>query len=62
MAYPAREQAVDTLQYYLRTVYEAAGLKWTSDNNSEVAGIVDDLIDASKMEFRAELEAMEHKR
>lgn len=42
----ARARAAHLLNFYLRQVYEAAGLRWTTDNEAEVMGIVDDLIDA----------------
>jgi len=32
-----------TLVHYMRTAFEAAGLRWTSDNESEVTDIIEDL-------------------
>lgn len=46
----ARNSAVSTLSHYLRTAFEAAGLRWDSDNQAEVEGIVDSIIDAAKEE------------
>lgn len=37
------EQAKSTLVHYFQTAFEAAGLKWDSDNVTEVEGIVDDI-------------------
>jgi hypothetical protein len=31
------------LRYYLRTIWEKAGLKWDSDNDAEVDEIIDDI-------------------
>ena len=43
----ARECAQRTLVFYVRTAWEKAGLKWEADNESEVRGIVDDIIQAA---------------
>ena len=36
-------EAARLLKHYLRTAWRAAGLKWDSDNDAEVDGLVDDL-------------------
>lgn len=41
----SRIKAANTLVHYLCTVWEAAGLTWTADNEAEVRGLVDDLLD-----------------
>lgn len=41
-----REQAASTLTWYFKKVFEKAGLKWDSDNDAEMRGIVDDIIEA----------------
>lgn len=38
------------LTHYLRTVWEAAGLKWDGDNYAEAEEIVDLIIDAAAEE------------
>lgn len=38
------EKAKSTLVHYIREAFEAAGLKWGSDNVTEVEGIVDDMV------------------
>ena len=43
-----RTDAKRTLVHYFRVVFDAAGLQWTSDNEGEVEGIIDDVLDASK--------------
>ena len=35
------DKAKELLQHYFRVVAEEAGVRWDSDNNSEVADIVD---------------------
>jgi len=42
-----RQQAIDTVTWYFKKVYEKAGLQWDSDNNAEIAGIVDDIVQAA---------------
>ena len=37
------EKAKSTLVHYFRTVWTEAGLRWDSDNVTEVEGIVDDI-------------------
>lgn len=48
----ARKSAQQTLTHYLRTAFEAAGLRWDSDNQAEVEGIVDSIIEAAKEETK----------
>lgn len=42
-----KKEAADILVHYFRQVYEKAGLGWSSDNEVEVRGIVDDLVQAA---------------
>lgn len=42
-----REQARRLLKFYLRQAYTAAGLRWDSDNDSEIDEIVDLIISAA---------------
>lgn len=44
----AAERATRVLVYYLRTAWERAGLKWERDNESEVRGIVTDIVTAAQ--------------
>lgn len=43
----ASERAARVLVYYVRTIWQRAGLEWTSDNESEVRGIIEDTIEAA---------------
>lgn len=40
--------ATSLLSYYMKTAFEAAGLNWSSDNDSEVEQMVEAIINASK--------------
>lgn len=40
-------RATSLLQHYLRLAVTASGQRWDSDNNAEVADIVDSIIDAA---------------
>lgn len=42
------DRAEQLLRYYLRTVWEAAGMSWDEDNDAEVGGIVDALCAADE--------------
>ena len=42
----ATANAERVLIYYIRTVWERSGLKWDSDNEAEVRGIVEDILQA----------------
>jgi hypothetical protein len=42
-----REKAEDLLIFYFRKAWEEAGLRWDSDNSSEIRQIVDHLVDAA---------------
>jgi hypothetical protein len=57
-----RERAEDLLVWYVCKAWEAAGLKWDGDNDSEVRSIVDAALDAAladtKAEAKAEAEAL----
>ena len=54
----ARERAEDLLVFYVRKAWEAAGLKWDSDNDSEVRSIVDAALDAALLDAKAEVETL----
>jgi hypothetical protein len=56
-----RERAEDLLVWYVRKAWEAAGLKWDSDNDSEVRVIVDSVLDAALLDAKAEVEALRSK-
>ena len=43
-----QQRAPSLLQHYLKFGLEAAGYRWDSDNQGEVAEIVDSIIDAAK--------------
>ena len=42
-----KQRAISLLQHYLKFGLEAAGYRWDGDNQSEVADIVDSIIDAA---------------
>lgn len=44
----ARQQATRLLTHYMAMLFEQAGLKWNSDNNAEMATIVDLIVEAAK--------------
>jgi hypothetical protein len=44
----AHLDAISTMQHYLKTAFEAAGLHWSSDNDEEVEGLCDNLVDAAR--------------
>ena len=48
------KEAKELLTYYLRKVWEKAGLNWNADNQAEAEGIADHLIEAAcdRMEER----------
>lgn len=48
----AAERVEDLLAHYLRTVWQAAGLKWDSDHYAEVGAIVDGI--ANMIRYRVE--------
>lgn len=54
-------EAKRTLSYYLRTVWREAGLNWDSDNQSEVNGIVDSLIEAVDRKHEDRLASIQHR-
>jgi hypothetical protein len=57
----ARERAEQLLVWYFQHAWEAAGLKWDGDNESEVRSIVDAILDAAlagaKIDASIEVEA-----
>lgn len=51
-------EAKRVLNHYIRKAWEASGLRWDSDNEAEVDGIVDDLVRGIKAEINeAEIKA-----
>ena len=42
----SKHNAKRLLCHYFRTMWEKSGLAWDGDNEVEVSGIVDDIIDA----------------
>lgn len=56
------EQAKSTLVHYFRTLFEANGLKWDSDNVTEVEGIVDDISMGVRKEIDEEAQDSEEVR
>ncbi len=42
------ESAKSTLRYYLKTVWEQTGLKWTSDNDAEVDDILQAVFETAR--------------
>jgi len=51
----ALNRAKSTLLHYFHTVFEAAGLNWSSDNVAEVEGVVDDIYEAVTEQAKEEL-------
>ena len=49
MANP-KQEAINILIHYFRTVFEKVGLKWDYDNEVELQGIVNDIVDAAVLE------------
>jgi hypothetical protein len=47
------DRAGDLLIFYIAKMWEAAGLKWDSDNDNEIRNLVDHLISAAKTEVTA---------
>lgn len=45
-----RANAVKILSYYFRTVYTKIGLRWTQDNQAELAVAVDLIAESGKEE------------
>jgi hypothetical protein len=43
----ARDRAVQLIQHYVETAFRKSGLKWTSDNEAELADFVDRVIEAA---------------
>jgi len=40
-----KKEAVEGLQFYFKTAWEATDLEWTKDNDREVEAIVDDILE-----------------
>jgi len=51
-----RIDAKRTLVFYLKLCLEKAGGEWSSDNQVEVEGIVDDILDAVRHEMSVSAE------
>lgn len=43
--------ATDLLIYYLKTLFEANGLKWNDDNDAEIEALIGAIINSSKSEI-----------
>ena len=43
----ACDRASRILVYYIRTLWERSGMKWDSDNESEVRGVIEDILAAA---------------
>ena len=60
----AWDEAADLLIFYMRRVWEQAGLGWESDNSAEIRNLVDHLATAAREqaddEIRAHLENAPH--
>lgn len=50
------DYAKEILVHYFETVWRQAGLNWTSDNQAEIEGAVDDLVRGIKAETVRECE------
>lgn len=48
----AEARAVNTLTYYFKLIASGAGVKWTADNNAEIAGVVSDIAEAGRLRAR----------
>lgn len=46
----AKNRAYTTLKHYIKLVWDNAGLKWNGDNDDEIMGIVEDLLEAATEE------------
>lgn len=53
------EKAKSTLVHYFRTVWQEAGLKWDSDNVTEIEGIVEDIAAGVRREIEEQEEDAE---
>lgn len=42
------ERAKALLIHYFKTLFEAQGLQWNEDNESEIADIIDAILEATK--------------
>lgn len=43
----ADDRAARVLVYYLKTLWERAGMEWTADNEAEVRSIIEDVLGAA---------------
>ena len=48
----SRAAAKGTLIFYFKMLAEKAGINWDTDNEAEVGGIIDDILDAAKSEAK----------
>jgi hypothetical protein len=46
----AKSRAYHTLKHYIKLAWDNANLKWDNDNDTEVMGIVEDIIQAASEE------------
>jgi len=54
----AKDEAVHLAQYYFRLIFQKDGVRWDEDNDSEIALIVDRIVDAARDEVREEIKAL----
>ena len=45
-------RATDDLRWYLRKIFLTVGLEWTTDNDSEVESIVENIVEAAAAKAR----------
>lgn len=48
----AREKAKELARHYFRLLAKAAGVRWTEDNDGEIAALVDAIIAAAQADGR----------
>jgi len=51
----AQQRATEFAQHYYSTAFEAAGLTWGADNNTEVEDLIEYTVTAAKVEAIAEI-------
>lgn len=52
-------EAKRVFNHYMRKAWEASGLRWDSDNEVEVNGIIDDLVNGIREELHMEKEKVD---
>jgi nucleoid-associated protein YejK len=53
----AKDEAIHLAGYYFQLIARAAGVDWDSDNNTEIAAMIDYLVDAAVAEATASMRA-----